>query len=301
MAWKRQAALAIAAALLFPPLLVEAQTIGFLALAEGNVSLIRGATDYAASEGIRVHEGDILKTEAKSQAHIQLQDGTLLNLGPQTRLLLLNVPPARGAAGEAEIAMLSGWAKLTLKKSASPKAYRIHTPVAQLASEDATVVLRAGANFAEAFVETGSIKFAEMRGKELAANRRNVKGGEFVAYKSAQAIAIAPRPPPEFIKAMPRHFQDPLPVLADKLKERKIEPKREHDVTYDEVEDWLKASLVVRKGFVKRFQPRARDPEFRAALVKNLRGHPEWDRTLFPEKYEEKENKEAAGTVKPRQ
>ena len=122
--------------------------------------------------------------------------------------------------------------------------------------------------------------------------------GEFVVHKSGQATTTAPRPQVEFIKDMPRHFQDPLPVLADKLKERKLEPKREHEVSYEEVEGWLKANLGVRKGFVKRFQGRARDPEFRSALLKNLREHPEWDRTLFPEKYEAKEKKGASDGVK---
>lgn len=256
-----------------------AQGVGFLPLAEGNVSLVRGAIVHAAVEGMRVQDGDILATAANSQAHIQLTDGSLLNLGPGTRLMVMRVPPARG---ESEVAMLSGWLKVSQKKANPPRPFRYYLPNAQVTSENATAVIRADAGLVEAFVETGAIRL----GAPL-----QVNSGEFVRLKSGQAAATAPRASREFVKAMPRHFKDSLPVLADKLKDRRIEPKRERDVAYADVEDWMKAAWPVRRGFVRRFQGRAGNPEFRAALVRNLRYHPEWDRTLFPEKYETEEKK----------
>ena len=36
---------------------------------------------------------------------------------------------------------------------------------------------------------------------------------------------------------------------------------------------------------MQRLRARAQDPEFRKALIANMRFHPEWDRILFPEKY----------------
>lgn len=268
---------------------VSPQTIGFLALAEGNVSLIRGASAYGVSEGVRIQEGDILATAEKSQAQLQLADGTLLNLGPATRFMLAGFSASRG---EAEAAMLSGWLKFSQKKSNPPRPYRIWLPNAQVTGEEATAVLHAEAGLAEAFVESGSIKFAELREKGAPASPLVARGGEFVRLKVGQAVASAPRAPLDFINAMPRHFKDPLPLVADKFKDKRVEAKHEHEVTYAEVEDWLKANPSVRKGFVKRFQARARDPEFRSALIKNLREHAEWDRTLFPQKYEKKEKEE---------
>jgi len=50
---------------------------------------------------------------------------------------------------------------------------------------------------------------------------------------------------------------------------------------------------------VARFQPRAADPAFRAALVANLRFHPEWDPVLFPEKYLPKEPEAEAARGAP--
>ena len=88
---------------------------------------------------------------------------------------------------------------------------------------------------------------------------------------------------------MPRHFRDDLPVLLERFKNRRSEPKREHEVTYAEVEAWLKAGSAIRRNFVKRFEVRSKDSEFRRKLIENLREHPEWDKVLFPGKYAPKE------------
>jgi hypothetical protein len=56
-------------------------------------------------------------------------------------------------------------------------------------------------------------------------------------------------------------------------------------VAYAEVATWIDGEPAVRGMAVQRFAARARDRAFRAALLAGLRSHPEWDRTLFPEKY----------------
>ena len=102
-----------------------AQAVGFLPLVEGKVSLVRGAGVHAVVEGARVQEGDILATAPNSQAHIQLQGGSLLNLGPGTRLMLMRVAPARG---ESEVAMLSGWLKVSHKNLNPERRFAITSP-----------------------------------------------------------------------------------------------------------------------------------------------------------------------------
>jgi len=117
---------------------------------------------------------------------------------------------------------------------------------------------------------------------------RDAKGGEFIVRRGEQPATLGARPSAEFIKNMPRHFRDDLPVLLDRYKNRRSEPKREHEVTYAEVEAWLKAGPPIKRNFVKRFETRSKDSEFRRKLIENLREHPEWDKVLFPEKYEQR-------------
>ncbi|TMH16823.1 MAG: FecR domain-containing protein [Betaproteobacteria bacterium] len=264
-----------------------AQTAGTLTLAEGSVELIRGATLYSATQGVRLGEGDILSIDPKGQAQIEFQDGAILNLSQGARAMLTSI--ASGARGQSEIAVLSGWAKFTQKKSSKGAQYRYLTPRVEIDAGDATAVLNAGDGSTDIYVESGAVRFSEISRKGVQRIARDAKGGEFIVRRGEQPATLGPRPSAEFVKNMPRHFRDDLPVLLDRFKNRRSEPKREHEVTYAEVEAWLKAGFPMRKNFVKRFEIRSKDSEFRRKLIDNLREHPEWDKVLFPEKYEPKD------------
>jgi hypothetical protein len=262
-----------------------AQTAGTLTLVEGNVELIRGATLYTATQGVRLEDGDILSIDPRGQAQIEFQDGAILNLSQGARAML-NV--GSGARGQSEIAVLSGWAKFTQKKSGKGAQYRFLTPRAEITAGEATAVLNAGDGSTEIYVESGAVRFSEIGRKGVQRIARDAKGGEFIVRRGEQPATLGPRPSAEFIKNMPRHFRDDLPVLLDRFKNRRSEPKREHEVAYAEVEAWLKAGPSIKRNFVKRFESRSKDSEFRRKLTENLREHPEWDKVLFPEKYERK-------------
>ncbi len=266
-----------------------AQTAGTLTLAEGSVELIRGATLYAATQGVRLGDGDILSIDPRGQAQIEFQDGAILNLGQGARAMLISIAPERSTRGPSEVAVLSGWAKFTQKKSSKGAQYRYLTPRAEVNAGEATAVLNAGDGSTDVYIESGTVRFSEIGRKGVQRIARDAKGGEFIVRRGEQPAVLGPRPSAEFIKNMPRHFQDDLPVLLDRFKNRRSEPKREHEVTYAEVEAWLKAGPSIKRNFVKRFEIRSKDPEFRRKLIENLREHPEWDKVLFPEKHEPKD------------
>ena len=85
---------------------------------------------------------------------------------------------------------------------------------------------------------------------------------------------------------MPVSFRDVLPPRADRFKGKKApDPKRDHDVSYAEVERWFALSPGWRRGFVGRFKPRLEDSAFRQSIEDHLAALPEWDPILHPEKY----------------
>ena len=265
-----------------------AQTAGTLTLIEGRVELVRGSTQYVAAQGVGVKDGDMLAVGSKGQAQVEFPDGAIVNFSQGARAMLTNVAPRRGARGQTVITLLSGWAKLAQTASKGAP-YLCVTPVAEILSGNATTVLTAGDGFATVFVESGAAKFYETGKGGARKALRDAKGGDFVSRRGEQPATVAARPSPEFIKNMPRHFRDNLPVLLDRLKSRNIEPRREHEATYQDVEDWLKADYSIRRHLVRRFESRSHDSEFRRKLIENLPAHPEWDRVLFPEKYEPKD------------
>jgi len=277
----------LAAALLGACASAFAQTAGTLTLVEGSVELIRGATLYTATQGARLGDGDILSIDPKGQAQIEFQDGAILNLSQGARAMLTNIAP--GERGHAEIAVLSGWAKFTQKKSGKGTQYRYLTPRVEINAGEATAVLNAGDGSTDIYVESGALRFSEIGRKGVQGIARDAKGGEFITRRGEQPATLGSRLSAEFVKNMPRHFRDDLPVLLERFKNRRSEPKREHEVTYAEVEAWLKAGSAIRRNFVKRFEVRSKDSEFRRKLIENLREHPEWDKVLFPGKYAPKE------------
>src|SRR4051794_65841 len=79
--------------LLLLPLCVRAQAadmpIGVFTIIEGEVTVLRDAHEFRAAEGVPLRAEDIVRSrETARLARIELPDGTALDLGPATELLL---------------------------------------------------------------------------------------------------------------------------------------------------------------------------------------------------------------------
>src|SRR3979490_586008 len=177
-----------------------AQTAGTMTLAEGSVELIRGATLYSATQGVRLGDGDILSIDPKGHAQIEFQDGAILNLSQGARAMLTNI--ASGALGQSEIAVLSGWAKFSQKKSSKGAQYRYLTPRAEIIAVEATAVLHSAHGSTDLYIESGTVGFSEVGRKGVQRIARDGKGGEFIVRRRKQPATLGPRPSAEFIKNM---------------------------------------------------------------------------------------------------
>src|SRR5258708_37121016 len=131
-----------------------AQTAATLTLVEGSVELIRGTTLYAAAQGVRLGDGDILSIDPKGQAQIEFQDGAILNLSQGARAMLTNI--ASGARGQSDIAVLSRCAKIGQNQSSVVTQDRYHKPRIELNAGEATAVLIARVESNELYVESSA-------------------------------------------------------------------------------------------------------------------------------------------------
>jgi hypothetical protein len=287
----------LAALLVCASAYASAQSAGMLTVAEGVVLVIRGTTTYTATPGVAVRNGDMIASDPKGQAQIEFNDGAILNLAPGARAFLLAAPNANGEPG---VALQPGWVKFTRTKAAKGKPYHYTAPLARLSTAGATGVIHAGPDATEIFIESGSARLAELSKSGAPGTGRDLRGGEFIVRRDGQPLAVTTRPSAEFVKTMPGYFRDDLAAFLPRMRNRNAEPRREHEASYDEVGPWLKASLAVRKGLMERFRSRAKDAQFRSKLVENLASHPEWDRVLFPEKYEKQDADRAQKAEKAR-
>ncbi|MGH8700053.1 MAG: hypothetical protein ACREVR_02600 [Burkholderiales bacterium] len=258
-------------------------------LLEGPAVLVRGVTRYALAEGVRMQSGDIIEVGDKGLAQIEFPDGVAFGMGAGTRMLAVSLPRGKSAAGDFYV--MQGALKVAGVNKAAR--LRISTPAFTLQPAEGVSVMIVRDGDGSVFIESGGARLA------AAPATLGLKSGEFFTGKAGQKGAVAPRPSPAFIAAMPKAFLDSLPSRMARYKEREVQPKRVDDASYADVEAWLKAPPAIRRPLVARFEPRASNPAFRSSLIANLKFHPEWDPILFPEKYEPKEPEaDAAGAAR---
>jgi hypothetical protein len=263
-------------------------TLGVVSIKEGELVVLRETREFAAAEGLRLRADDIVRSRDSTRlARIELDDGTLLDIGPATELLLQPRAFSGGAERGLSLYLLRGWLKLGTVPGSGASTTVLAMPQLGLARLAGSVVVRATPQASLVFVETGRADVFE-RADGQPASPHTLKDGDAFAARAAQPGALLRRPPADLIDGLPRAFADSLPRRAALWKGRVTEAGEGNEPAYASVAPWINAEALLRPSFVQRFGPLARDPRFRAGLLAELRAHPEWTRTLFPERYRPK-------------
>ena len=280
------AALLIALAML--PAHGAEPTLGVISIKEGELVVLRETREFAAAEGLRLRADDIVRShEGTRLARIELDDGSVLDLGPATELLLQ--PRAFTTASEPGLSLylLRGWLKLGTASGNGASNVVLAMPQLGVARLSGSVVVRATPQASFVFVETGRADVFE-RADGQPAGPHSLKDGDAFAARAGRAGALHRRPPVDLIDGLPRAFADALPRRATLWQGRIVETGAGSEPLYASVAPWINAESLLRPSFVQRFAPLARERGFRAGLVAELRAHPEWTRVLFPEKFKPK-------------
>ena len=258
--------------------------VGIVTIVEGELFATRDSTRFALAEGVRIVADDIVETAPQAKlARIEFSDGLILDMGPNTRVLMTpKFPGERGSSRAAKLYVLQGWAKITVPKSMAAASFASRSFDLTGIARDA--VLNVEPTASAVFAESGELTLGE-RSKGKAGAAVKLKSGEFLTRTGEAKGVLAQRPAADFIQRVPRAFLDTLPARAALFATREVPAKRLALITYADVQAWVDAEAGLRPLFVTRWKALAQNPEFRNGLVAGLRAHPEWDRLLFPEKY----------------
>ena len=266
----------------------SAQDFGTLTLVEGPLRLIRGATVLQGAEGVRLRPGDIIESSSNGFVQLEFTGGAIVALGNSTRVLLFNYGTGHKTgtpASAAELVLLSGWLKG--QSVAKAGAYRYESPLLAALSPEGSLVLHSTATESEIFVESGSARIGEVSASGNWRDPRPLKAGQFTSRVAGKNVTVTTRPNQSFVESMPHQFRDTLSSLMSRFQGEPPLPKRDHEVSYSEIQPWLTTAKAWRRGFVRRFQVRINDPAFRTALEAHLKEHPEWAPVMHPERYQE--------------
>jgi hypothetical protein len=286
--------LGTALALLLLPVPAAVQRVGTVTLLEGPLRVIRGASVVQGAEGMGLRQGDILESADKGFVQVEFNGGSIVALGPSTRVYILR-HDGRGASSGgsvavnatpgAELILLSGWLKG--ESSATAGTYRYATPILAATTGNGTVLVHEAEGGCDVFVESGAAIVGEVGLDGVVRQPAAAKAGQFFSRKAGKGVTNFSRPNAAFLDEMPHPFRDTLPSRLAHFTGKPVEPKADHAVSYAEVQTYLRMPSAWRRGFVDRFEPRLKDAEFRKQLESHLAEHPEWDRALHPEKQPE--------------
>lgn len=271
------------AALCVAGLARAADTAALLTVVEGPASVVDGTRSLAAVPGLKVGSASMIETTPTTNLlRVEFADGSTLDIGPDSRVMLM--PPGLAGSGPKAPAfyLLQGWAKHSAPRAgAAPGAGEL-SPQLELQQLAGVTVGRVTGDEAMLFMESGKAQLIERKLKGAAP--LGLKAGELYTRNGAERGSVAPRPTSDFLKGLPRSFRDSLPPLAAQFAGKNVEGKPGPALSYTVLKPWLTAEPAIRREFPKRFGALAKDGAFREALVKNLSAHPEWEPVLFPPK-----------------
>jgi hypothetical protein len=246
-----------------------------LTSADAPLRLIRGASVYKAANGVALQQHDILESGAGG-AQVEAGPDTILALGPQTRVLLETLPAdGRGAL---QVALLQGWLKVMARRGQAT----VVTPALQLGFANGAAIVHAAEGQDAVFAEEGEQQLTRLdQADPKAEGPLKLAIEQYAALEPGKPVAPG-RPPRAFVAAMPPPFRDRLACAPDVPRAGKVQPIKERETEFADVQDWLQASLPARKTFVARFKPRLADPAFRKALDGALGQSVDWKPVLHP-------------------
>jgi hypothetical protein len=261
-------------ALLLASAAAHAQAV--LTMADQPLRLIRGTVVYKAVNGVAVQRDDILETGG-SGAQVEVGPNAIVALGPNTRVWFQGL--VAGGKGATELALLRGWVKLQVGSSGRAQ---VTAPTLQVTLAGGGTVMQSQPEKDALFVEEGAQEAVKLDPNGKPGAPLKLAAEQYAAVVADKPQPVAGRPPREFISAMPPAFRDRLALAPPVPKAGKIAPVKEREAAFADVEDWLKASPQLRKGFTTRFKPRLADAAFRKQLDRTLGHTSEWKPVVNP-------------------
>lgn len=276
-----------AIALFFATTCLGAESLGIVTVVDGEAVLIRQTTRQVLLPGARLKANDLIETgPSNSIVRVEFSNGAVADMGPATRVMV--APTLAGSiAQDTLVYALRGWVKISSADKAalfSGPSSLLMADALGLSNVSGNAVVSVSGSESLVFCETGTLTLHERRNGRLLRGLA-LKSGAFYATSVGAKPTVSAKPSDVFVKRVPKSFLDPIPLRVS-LYESKSEPKPRYlgELSYTDAAPWLAAEASIKRVLVAQWRSQL-NVNLRAGLVAHIKSHPEWDRTLFPEKY----------------
>lgn len=230
----------------------QAAGVGVFTDVTGDTRILRGEAWLAAAGGVEVSEDDIVETGKAASAQLDMNDGSVLKLGANTRVLLADYRlDANRNVITAGIDVLSGWLRFAVAKLRRPDSeYGINTPTMTVGIRGTEGVIEATNQRGGLHLETGEVAL-----RATDAGSVPVRAGEFVERARGGAFTRPRAAPAEFRQRMPGTLHPRAVQRAHLLKQRGVAAREIRRLQPADRERLLREHPHQRQRLERRFQP----------------------------------------------
>ena len=262
------------------------EPIAVVTVIDGDAVLVRQTTKSILKAGMRLAPLDILETRQKTAiVRIEFVDGAVADLGPETRVMLAPSLASASKRRQATLYALQGWIKISRVRAKDPPTTQLLSESMDISNVTGSAVVSVQPKLNQVFAESGAVLVSERRQGRSLPTVALKPGAVFVTVGTNKA-SISAHPAPSFLQNVPRAFLDQIPSRASLFKNRPEPPSQPNEeLGYADAVPWLGAEMAVRNLLVTRWRQHL-NADLRSGLSSHIKVHPEWDRVLFPDKYQ---------------
>jgi hypothetical protein len=234
----------------------HAASVGVFSDVEGTVTVLRGEEYLEAQPGVEVEQQDIVETGADAAAQLDMEDGSVLKLGPDTHLSVseYRLDGDRNVI-VAGIDVLAGWVRFAVAKLRDDGRYAFHTPVLTVGVRGTEGVIDAQDDAGGLDLTEGSVEVSAAGDDASGLSAARVSAGEFIQRRRGRGFERLARAPPAFVERMPARMRMRLERRGLLLHRRGVAPRVIRRINREDALRFMKRHPYLRERLKERFRP----------------------------------------------
>ena len=256
--WKIAAFMLLFAAL--PAMAVaDDSTVGVFTDVSGNVKILRGDAYYRAVQGVNVSNQDIIETPTDGSAQLEMKDGSILRLGPDSRLALSQYRlDESGNVVSAVLDVISGWLRFQVAKLHQNATFHFDTPVMTIGIRGTEGTIDAQNNQGGLYLEKGEVQVQTEEHASVGPLNSQIIAGQYIGRARGHMFKLADSMPAGFHDRMPAAVRTRLVRRIQFLQHRGVRPRFIRRMNRSESERFLKAHPYMRQETRQQYRARLR-------------------------------------------